>query len=83
MLIDGEPLEDAFVLPDAAERPEGGSGVVEGGKLRSASPEPLGRDQTGWIVAAFDTGDGVVTGSVPGGAEGLEVEAAVAGGDAP
>ena len=81
--VTGEPVADTFVLPEAAERPDGGVWVVADGVLRSESPMSYGHDPTGWLVAAFDAGDGVVVGAVPGAAEGLLVEAVAMGGDAP
>lgn len=81
--VAGRTINDAFALPDAAERPDGGVWVVDDGVLRSASPQSYGRDRTGWIVAAFDAADGVVVGPVPAGAEGLAVEPVVADGSTP
>jgi len=84
--IDGPAHENAFLLPEAAEQHDGTVWVVDDGVLRSVSPDTLGRAGTGWIVAAFDAGDGVVLGTVAGAKAGLAVEASpvesAAGGDA-
>lgn len=77
--IDGPPFENAFVLPRAAEQPGGHVWIVRDGGLESVTPELLRRSTSGmmgtpgWLVRAFDVGDGVVVGSVFGAHGGMPV----------
>ena len=77
--IDGPPFDNAFVLPRAAEQSGGHVWVVRGGELEAVTPEPLRRSTSGmfgspgWLVRAFDAGDGVVVGSVFGAHDGMRV----------
>ncbi|MYD96806.1 MAG: hypothetical protein F4X98_05410 [Gammaproteobacteria bacterium] len=73
--VEGAEYDNAFRLPEAAEQHDGSVWVIDGDELRSVTADTLGRMNTGWIVAAFDAGDGVVVGAVPGAAPGLKVEA--------
>ena len=74
LAIDGPELANTFVLPEAAEQVGGSIWLVAGGKLQSLTPTVLGRTTEGWVVAAFDAKDGVVTGAVPGARTGLAVQ---------
>ncbi len=76
--IAGPGLDDVYVLPESAAREHGGVWVVDDGVLRSAMPETVGRTADGWIVEAFDTGEGIVVGPLPTAREGLKVSAAPA-----
>ena len=49
--------------------------MVRNGQLSAFSPTTLGRTAAGWVVQAFDAGEGVVVGALPAAREGLEVEA--------
>ena len=69
---------NVFVLPEAAARESDRLWVVRDGALNSLKPGTLGRSAAGWIVEAFDAGEGVVVGSLPAAREGLEVDAAEA-----
>ena len=77
--IDGPPFENAFVLPRATEQSGGHVWVVRGGELESVTPQLLRRSTSGsfgspgWLVQAFDAGDGVVVGSVFGAHDGMRV----------
>ena len=77
--IDGPSFENAFVLPRAAEQSGGHVWVVRGGELEPVTPELLRRSTSGmfanpgWLVRAFDAGDGVVVGSVFGAHDGMRV----------
>lgn len=79
MTILGRAFDSAFVLPDSARQADGSVWIVVDGALRRVHPSTLGSNATGWIVSAFDIGDGVVLGPVPGARAGLPVE--VAGGN--
>ena len=73
--LEGPPLEDVMVLPEAAEQSKGSVWIVEGSALTSVTPHSLGRIRAGWLVQAFDPGEGVVVGKVPGARAGLRVDA--------
>ena len=76
--IAGPSYEDAFVLPESTLQEQGSVWVVQEGTLRGFEPETLGRTDEGWVVEVFDTGDGVVVGTLPGAREGLAVTVAQA-----
>ena len=77
--IEGPELASTYLLPEAAEQVGGTVWLVAAGQLQSFTPTALGRTTEGWLVAAFDTMDGVVTGAVPGARAGLKVQARPAG----
>ena len=77
--ITGPSHENVYVLPESAARERGSVWVVEGGVLRAFVPRTLGRTGDGWVVEAFDTGEGVVVGALPGARAGLAVVATDAG----
>ena len=76
--IAGPSYEDVFVLPESTLQEQGSVWVVQEGTLRGFEPETLGRTDEGWVVEVFDTGDGVVVGTLPGAREGLAVTVAQA-----
>ncbi|MCY3624048.1 MAG: efflux RND transporter periplasmic adaptor subunit [Gammaproteobacteria bacterium] len=82
VIIEGPAFDDAFLLPDAAEQPGGRVWIVNRGTLMSVSPTTLRQavtgwlDSPGWLVRTFDTGDGVVVGSVFGAHDGMQVSIA-------
>ncbi len=71
--IEGPAFENSLLLPKAAEQANGTVWVVRGGVLEAVTPRSLGRTEAGWIVSDFDTGDGVVLGSVPAADPGVSV----------
>ena len=73
--LDGPLMDGVMVLPEAAEQSNGSVWVVEDGALASVVPHSLGRIRIGWLVRAFDVGEGVVVGKVPGARAGLPVDA--------
>lgn len=75
--IEGPPFQDVYVLPNTVPQGEGGIWVVRDGRLHMFLPEEFGRTTEGWVVKAFDAGEGVMVGSLPGAREGLEVSAHV------
>lgn len=77
--ITGPFHENAYVLPESAAQERGSVWVVDGGMLRAFVPRTLGRTGDGWVVEAFDAGEGVVVGALPGAHGGLAVVAATAG----
>lgn len=77
--ITGPSHDNVFVLPESAVQERGRVWVVDGGELRSFVPRELGRAADGWVVEAFDAGEGVVVGALPGARAGLAVVATDAG----
>ena len=71
--IEGPVYEDVYVLPEAVLQERDSVWVVREGVLSAVAPKPLGRTDAGWVVQAFDAGEGVVVGSLPGAREGLAV----------
>lgn len=71
--LHGPEVADTFVLPEAVE--QAGSMVwrIVQGRLQPLTPRLLARTEAGLIVEAFDAGEGVVLGSVPGARPGLAV----------
>ena len=68
------PLHDSvFVLPEAAARDQDSVWIVQDGTLRSLQPITVGRSNAGWIVEAFESGEGVVVSVLAGASEGLKV----------
>ncbi len=74
--IAGPSYENVYVLPESVLQEGGGVWVVEKGALKSAVPKTLGRTDAGWVVEAFDAGEGVVVGAPPGARKGLAVAVA-------
>ena len=73
--IAGPVHDDVFVLPESALQDGGSVWIVDGGALKAVQPQTLGYADGGVVVEAFDAGDGVVVGTLPGAREGLAVEA--------
>ena len=78
--VEGPAFENAYLLPSEAHRAGDSVWVVDDGELVRETPRTLGQTDTGWIVAEFDTRDGVVLGAVPGERAGLAVKAVAEGG---
>ena len=79
VVVTGPSHDNVFVLPESAVQERGRVWVVEGGELRSFVPREVGRAADGWVVEAFDAGEGVVVGALPGARAGLAVVATDAG----
>ena len=79
VVITGPSHENVYVLPESVVQERGSVWVVDGGMLRSFVPRALGRTGDGWVVEAFDAGEGVVVGALPGARAGLAVVATDAG----
>ena len=71
--IMGPMQKNVFVLPESALRDGGGVWVVEDGSLHVRQPSILGRVAAGWVTNAFDAGQGVVVGTIPGARQGMAV----------
>ena len=74
--IEGPSFQNVYVLPDSVLQERDTVWVVKDGALSSISPLAIGRTNEGLVVAAFDAGEGIVVGSLPGAREGLEVDLA-------
>ncbi len=74
--IEGPVHRDVYVLPEAAAQANDRVWIVRDGALTSVEPRMLGRIDGGWVVEAFDAGDGIVVGTLPGAREGLAVTTA-------
>ena len=73
--IAGPVYEDVYVLPESVLQVRDSVWVVRDGLLSAFAPETVGRTAAGWVVQAFDVGEGLVVGVLPGAREGLAVEA--------
>ena len=73
--IEGPVHEDVYVLPESVLQERASVWVVREGLLSAFAPTTVGRTDAGWVVQAFDAGEGVVVGTLPGAREGLAVEA--------
>ncbi len=76
--VEGPAYEDVYVLPESVLQERDSVWVVRNGLLSAFTPTTLGRTATGWIVQAFDAGEGVVVGALPAARDGLEVDVRVA-----
>ena len=76
--ITGPVHDNVLVLPDAAMQDRGSVWIVEGGALKAVMPRTLGYADGGVVVEAFEVGEGIVVGSLPGAREGLAVEVSAA-----
>lgn len=75
VLIEGPAFDNALLLPNSAEQRDGNVWTVHGGSLRAVTPRTLGRGDAGWLVEAFDVGEGVAVKPVFGGHSGMQVKA--------
>ena len=71
--IEGPSYENVYVLPESVLQEGSRVWVVDKGVLKSVMPNILGRADAGWVVEAFDAGEGVVVGAPPGARKGLAV----------
>jgi hypothetical protein len=69
----GDVVEDSLLLPEAAEQAGSTVWIVEDGALRPFAPQILARTPAGLVVSAFDVGQGVVLGGVPGAMDNMAV----------
>ena len=72
--LEGPAYDDVYVLPESVLQERDSVWVVRNGLLSAFTPTTLGRTAAGWIVQAFDAGQGVVVGALPAAREGLAVE---------
>ncbi len=74
--IEGPSFQNVYILPDSVLQERDTVWVVKDSALSSISPHAIGRTDEGLVVVAFDAGEGIVVGSLPGAREGLEVDLA-------
>ena len=72
--IDGPAFENVYALPEAVLQENDSVWVVTEGALRSVAPRAIGRTSAGLVVETFDSGEGVVVGTLPGARDGLQVD---------
>ena len=73
IVIEGPDVDDTYVLPESAEQVNSTVWRVVAGRLELVPLNVLGRVADGLIVSAFDAGQGIVLGPVPGASVGLPV----------
>ncbi len=73
VFLKGPAIPDAYLLPPTILQAASGIWIVRDGQLQSFQPEAYGWIPNGWVVKAFDAGEGVVVGPLPGACPGLEV----------
>ncbi len=71
--IEGAPIANTLMLPEATRQMDDTLWIVLDGHLKRMRPEVLATTATGLFVKAFDYGQGVVLGAVPGAREELVV----------
>jgi RND family efflux transporter MFP subunit len=69
----GPQVANTYVLPEATEQAASRLWLVANGKLKRHEPVIVSRSERGLIVEAFDYGQGVVLGSVPGARQDMAV----------
>ena len=72
--IFGPRRDNVYVLPESAAREHSKVWVVRNGALAVEAPTTVSLSEGGWVVEAFDAGEGVVVGPLPGAVQGLQVE---------
>ena len=71
--IFGPSRDNVFVLPETAAREHESIWIVQDGALRALRPATIGHSSDGWVVEAFEPGEGVVVSVLAGASEGLRV----------
>ena len=72
--IEGMPLSDTYRLSESVRQMNDTLWLVRNGQLALFKPELLASTPDGLIVRAFDYGEGIILGTIPGAREGLEVQ---------
>lgn len=76
--LNGPDIANTFTLPESAVQVGQIFWIVKNGSIMEVAPSILGRSGGQYLVKAFDYGQGVVTGAVPGAKNGLPVRLAEA-----
>ena len=77
LTVRGSMRENVFLLPNSARQLNDTVWYVRGGAVFDLTPVTQGRTTAGWLVEAFDYGDGILVGTYPGVRSGSEVEPVV------
>jgi RND family efflux transporter MFP subunit len=72
----GPMVDDTFTLPESALQVGQFFWIVKNGNIAEISANILGRSDGQFLVKAFDYGEGIITGAVPGARDGLAVRLA-------
>ena len=73
VVMTGPSRDNVYVLPESVMQERESIWVVSNGVLKAIKPRAIGRTDVGLVVEAFDAGDGIVVGVLPGAREGLAV----------
>ena len=76
--IEGPRMANTMLLPEAAEQIGEAVWTVSDGKLTKQYPDFVNRNDKGIVTQAFESGAGVVLGTIPGAFEGMTVDLAPA-----
>jgi RND family efflux transporter MFP subunit len=71
--LSGPIIENTFKLPVSSLQVEQAFWIVKDGTISSVPANILGRSNGQYLVEAFEYGEGIVTGTVPGARDGLPV----------
>ncbi|MFT4714389.1 MAG: RND family efflux transporter MFP subunit [Candidatus Azotimanducaceae bacterium] len=74
--LSGPIIDNSFMLPESALQVGKTFWIVKNGNIAKIPANILGRSNGQYLVEAFEYGDGIVTGSVPGARDGLPVRLA-------
>ena len=73
VVITGPSHDNVYVLPESVMQKRESVWVVDNGVLKARKLRAIGHTDAGLVVEAFDAGDGIVVGTLPGAREGLAV----------
>jgi hypothetical protein len=71
--LSGPTIDNTFMLPESALQVGQTFWIVKNDTIQSVSATILGRNNGQYIVEAFDFGEGIVIGTVPGAQDGMAV----------
>jgi RND family efflux transporter MFP subunit len=71
--LSGPITDNIFLLPESVLQVGQTFWIVENDAIESVSAKILGRNNGQYLVEAFEFGDGIVTGTVPGAREGMSI----------
>ena len=71
--VEGPANPSAYNLPESVLQEQGRVWVVRDGAMQAVHPKPIGPTDSGFAVEAFDVGEGIIVGSLPGARDGLQV----------
>ena len=73
VIIQGPEYQNSLVIPEASLRAGDKLLYVRGGTLREHRPNILGRNPQGIVIDGFDSGEGIIIGTVSGISVGMPV----------